>query len=298
MLAVASVLFVGMNGPLSATDRSDPTGSLSGYVTDTQMNPLPGARVRVYFHETYEENYSNATGYYHVTNIPLCYCLKNATCLKAGYEPQWVLLSISENTIYDFTLTELSQDPYPLLNGTMGEGGWYRSCVNITFLNIQNVDALFYHVDGCSWTEYTGAFSVCESGGHQLSWYWIAQGNTSGIQTLSFKVDREDPTLQLSYQRMSISTLKVNAEAIDGHSGMDRVEFFLDDVHQYSDDTEPYETLMIGIGVHHVKAVAYDRAGNSMNSTVITSYFLRSSLPFPGLSFFWFLVLFFLRHTC
>ena len=36
----------------------DENGTLSGYVKDTSMNPIGGAKVRVYFHETYEENYT------------------------------------------------------------------------------------------------------------------------------------------------------------------------------------------------------------------------------------------------
>jgi hypothetical protein len=83
-------------------------GTLSGYVTDTAMNPIQGALVRVYFHETYRENYTDATGYYHVIDIPVCYCLKNATCSKEGYIPKWVLLAITENTTYDFFLTPIS----------------------------------------------------------------------------------------------------------------------------------------------------------------------------------------------
>ena len=76
----------------------DENGTLSGYVKDTSMNPIEGAKVRVYFHETYEEDYSDSSGYYHVTNIPICYCLKNATASKEGYTTEWVLLAIGENT--------------------------------------------------------------------------------------------------------------------------------------------------------------------------------------------------------
>ena len=89
-------------------------GTLSGYVNNTLNNPIEGARVRVSFHETYEEDYTDATGYYHVTNIPLCYCMKNATASKEGYEPEWILLSITENTTHDFVLTSL--DPIPDLD--------------------------------------------------------------------------------------------------------------------------------------------------------------------------------------
>ena len=80
-------------------------GTLSGHVTDSEENPLNGARVRVYFHDTYRENYSDSTGYYHVTNISICYCIKNATCSKEGYSPAWVNLTIGENTSHDFVLT-------------------------------------------------------------------------------------------------------------------------------------------------------------------------------------------------
>ena len=84
-------------------------GSLSGYVNDTSMNPIEGALVRVYFHGTYEENYSDSNGYYHVTNIPICWCCKNCTASKEGYETEWVWLSIYENTTYNFVLTPLTQ---------------------------------------------------------------------------------------------------------------------------------------------------------------------------------------------
>ena len=80
-------------------------GSLSGYVTDTLMNPVEGARVRVSFHETYVENYSDSSGYYHVTNIPICGCFKNATASKEGYKLEWILLSFDDKTTYIFVLT-------------------------------------------------------------------------------------------------------------------------------------------------------------------------------------------------
>ena len=86
-------------------------GTLSGYVNDTSGNPIEEALVRVHFHGTYEEDYSDSTGYYHVTNIPICYCLKNATCSKEDYKTEWVLLSIAENTTYDFVLNSINNPP-------------------------------------------------------------------------------------------------------------------------------------------------------------------------------------------
>lgn len=86
-------------------------GTLSGFVTDTLANPIEGALIRVHFHGTYEEDYSDETGYYHVTNIPICYCMKNCTCSKEGYKTEWVLLSIAEDTTYDFILTTGNNPP-------------------------------------------------------------------------------------------------------------------------------------------------------------------------------------------
>ncbi len=94
------------------TIHIDENGTLSGYVKDTSMNPIEGAKVQVYFHETYEENYTDASGYYNVSNIPICWCLKNATASKEGYTTEWVLLAIGENTTYDFVLTPLGKTLY------------------------------------------------------------------------------------------------------------------------------------------------------------------------------------------
>jgi hypothetical protein len=85
-------------------------GNLSGYVYDSNMEPIEGARVRVYFHETYEEDYTDSSGYYHVTNIPICWCMKNATASKEDYVTEWVYLSIGESTTYNFILESDDSD--------------------------------------------------------------------------------------------------------------------------------------------------------------------------------------------
>ncbi len=120
-LAVAVILlFIGVAFAPTFSSAVTPSttitydGSLSGYVKNTNMDPIDEARVRVYFHGTYEEDYTDSSGYYHVTDIPICYCLKNATASKVGYETEWILLSITENTAHDFVLTSL--DPVPDLD--------------------------------------------------------------------------------------------------------------------------------------------------------------------------------------
>jgi len=129
---VVMLLFIGMTiAPLSVSNTTERytiqtlnDGTLSGHVNDTSMNPLERARVRVYFHETYEENYTDSSGYYHVTNIPICYCLKNTTASKSGYTTEWDLLSIVENTTYDFVLAPNQRPNAPDIDGpTSGRVG-------------------------------------------------------------------------------------------------------------------------------------------------------------------------------
>lgn len=272
ILVITTFFLFNANGSALSHRSYEPTGTLSGYVTDTLMNPLAGALVRVSFHGAYEENYTNSLGYYHVADIPLCWCLKNVTCSKQGYQTESVLLSIGKNTTYDFILNPLNQNPYPVLNGTMGNYGWYISCVNITFVNIDTIDALFYKIDAGEWTGYAGPFMICESGAHCLEWYWTYQGNQSAILSVPLKIDRDPPLLQLSSQRISVSKIKITAAAVDAFSGVDRVEFFVDGQLTYTAYVVPYETVISGLRAHHVEAVAFDWAGNSGNSTITTSY--------------------------
>ncbi|MBN1280141.1 MAG: carboxypeptidase regulatory-like domain-containing protein [Candidatus Thermoplasmatota archaeon] len=249
-----------------------PNASLSGYVTDPRQQPIADALVRVYYHETYQENYSDETGYYHVTNIPLCWCMKNATCSKEGYYPEWILLAIGENTTHDFVLTPQNITCYPVFNGTTGTQSWYRSNVSVSFYVNGMVDAIYYRLDDADWEEYLTAFSVTEEGSHTLHWYFIEQGNTSDEYQTPLNIDYSPPALELTTERISISTLKVIANVTDAVSGVNRVTFTLDGVHHYTDDTPPYEVYITGIGIHLVKATVYDHAGNHKSSTIITSY--------------------------
>ena len=57
-------------------------GTLSGFVRDSNNDPIVGALVRVYFHEDYREDYSDSNGYYHVVDIPICLLFKECYMFK------------------------------------------------------------------------------------------------------------------------------------------------------------------------------------------------------------------------
>jgi parallel beta-helix repeat protein len=123
-------------------------GTLSGYVTDSVMNPIEGARVRVYFHNTSRENYSDANGYFHVTDIPICYCIKNATCSKEGYNSAWVYLTIWENTTYNFVLTSKGNWLYV---GGSGPGNYTK--IQDAIDNATDGDTVFVYDDSAPYGE-------------------------------------------------------------------------------------------------------------------------------------------------
>jgi hypothetical protein len=244
-------------------------GTLSGYVTDPSMNPISGAKIRVNFHGNYSENYSDDTGYYHVTDIPICYCMKNTTCSKEGYQTEWVLLSIYENTIYDFILTPLNSGSV-FLNGTMGENGWYISNVSIT---ITGDNLTYYKIDNDSWIVYSGPFMVTSDGYHQILYYWVDEwGNHSDIYSTEFKIDKTPPTIQLSAQRINRTKVKITATAADTLSGVYKVVFYDNMGNRITIYDFPYEILYIGFSMHIIHAIVSDYAGNTAQSKIVTSF--------------------------
>ena len=80
-------------------------GSLSGIITDTEMNPIQKARVTIKCGNFCFTNYSNENGFYYIDNIPIVDCYWNITIYKYGYKITYSELSIDENTTHDFVLS-------------------------------------------------------------------------------------------------------------------------------------------------------------------------------------------------
>lgn len=166
-------------------------GNLSGYVKNTSNFPIEGALIRIHFHGTYEEDYSDSEGNYHVTNIPICYCLKNATCSKEGYETEWVLIGIVENTTYDFILDNTDNNP-PNEPEIIGPSGMPPGTYNYIFKSIDpDGDDVKYYID------------------------W---GDGNSEETI-FKKSGEDVSVEHTYSNRGEYTISVFAEDIHGAQG-------------------------------------------------------------------------------
>lgn len=226
---------------VSLTPIFEPTteeGSLSGHITDSELNPVQGARVRVYFHDMYRENYSDATGYYHVTDIPICYCSKNATCSKEGYMTEWVWLSIYETTSYDFVLTPFEGYSYPEFNSTLGMNGWFVRPVLVTFVG--DLNDTMYRINESGWVEYTTPFILNSQGIHVLEW----RCNASPTYSVEIKIDWSPPTLSnFSHIRLGVFKWQFTVDAADELSGVYCVQFPFD---TSIDSEPPYQHIWMG----------------------------------------------------
>ncbi len=260
-------------------------GTLSGFVRDSSNNSIEGALVRVYFHEEYRENYSDYYGYYHVIDIPICYCIKNATCSKEGYQTEYVLLSIYENTTYDFTLYPLDSC-YPSYNGTIGWNGWYISPVQVSFTyNPEEVAEIWYNYNG--WHNYSETFTIDEQGSIIVEYYWIDyEGVQSPIQNFVVNIDQTPPNTEIQWEVFKVGfrwyiNFKINAN--DSTSGMSSFLFtYINDVLQSEWMVFDWENVEFGcVLTKNYRLITFgfacfDNAGNqayeSVNGTDIKSF--------------------------
>jgi hypothetical protein len=162
-----------------------------------------------------------------------------------------------------------------ILNGTMGNNGWYISPVTITFYN-ENGSWVhcFLRIDSGDWFEYTGPIVVDTEGAHGVYWYYIDQyGNQSSIYSVFFKIDMTPPTVTIIVHRIGLFEIGVSVYASDNTSGVVLVEIYRDGSLVGNITVEPFEfIIMIGLGEHTVKVIVYDAAGLNGSASVSTSY--------------------------
>jgi hypothetical protein len=115
------------------------------------------------------------------------------------------------------------------LDGTMGEYGWYNSCVTITILYDTKV-IMEVHVNGKNYTE---PVVICDDGENipfevcAIDW----EGNPGLPFFLIFDIDRTKPIISLTYEVTGGNPIKgwdllFTATATDDLSGMNKVEFY------------------------------------------------------------------------
>ena len=149
-----------------------------------------------------------------------------------------------------------------------GENGWYADDVEITLEatdDMSGVDVIKYLLDDSDWLTYTGPFMVESDGYHGITYYAIDNaGNVEQpSEVIRFGIDQTPPTIEITWE-VSGGDLIFTATCSDATSGVDRVEFYINDGLAFTDNTEPYVWIWPYQGPSFTfKFIAFDMAGNS-----------------------------------
>jgi protocatechuate 3,4-dioxygenase beta subunit len=103
-------------------------GTLYGMVADVVTGePVEGVMVTLEYHDTKLVTTTDVKGWYDFTDVPICFCMKDLTVSKEGYESQTMSIAIDEETAQNVTLVPIvelppvKEDPPNITTG--GNGG-------------------------------------------------------------------------------------------------------------------------------------------------------------------------------
>ncbi len=163
-----------------------------------------------------------------------------------------------------------------------GENGWYITDVKVKLEAedpevdgiASGVKEIKYKIDAGGWQTYTGEITVSAEGPHTVKYYAVDNvDNTEPENEVTFKIDKSGPEITLSYEvtggiPLTGYTVVFTATANDEHSGMDKVEFYMQG---YIQDTVSgpgpiYQWTITNYNpdlAATFKAIGYDLAGNT-----------------------------------
>jgi hypothetical protein len=150
-----------------------------------------------------------------------------------------------------------------ILNGTMGENGWYVNPVWVTLDFPGNHS--FYQIDQGGWNEFTTPFVVTSDGLHNVSAYYIDnEGHQSDTYYATFKIDQTSPDfIDFTSEEIGHDKYRIQVNASDDVSGMNRVDLYINRYLMCTDYEAPYEWIYQGPPID-LDCIAYDNAGNSV----------------------------------
>ena len=132
-----------------------------------------------------------------------------------------------------------------------GNNSWYVSDVEVTLNatdDMSGVNRTEYRIMGGTIYTYTKPFNVTDEGALTVEYRSIDYaGNVEDWKSVEFKIDQTKPHIDLTweaYKEDGIWYVIFTAWCDDATSGMERVEFYLNDVLQFTDTSMPYEYIV------------------------------------------------------
>jgi len=130
-----------------------------------------------------------------------------------------------------------------------GNNSWYVSDVEFTLNatdDISGVNVTQFRVDGGYIKTYTEPFNIPTDGEHTVEYRSIDYaGNIEDWKSVEFKIDQTKPYIELWWESPDNVNVIFTATCSDATSGMDYVEFYMEDVLQFTANSEPYEWTIL-----------------------------------------------------
>jgi len=190
-----------------------------------------------------------------------------------------VVIKTGKNMLVEHTISEFylplnkGPEPIPFIEGIMGENNWYVSEVIITFnYDPERVQEIQYYLDG-DWHLYTEeGIHMEDDGVYNVPWFWVDElGEPHNGWPIDLTIDQTPPSITLTKKSGLNDKVTFTADVNDPTSGVERVEFYLDNELQETLTSGPYQWVWTGTTSHSVYAIAYDYAGHSKKSDTLNT---------------------------
>ena len=112
----------GDNEQKDPEDEDGLYGVITGFVIDAKTNkPISNASLTLIYHDKTRREITDSNGKYSFTKVPICFCLKNISAAKNGYDGEYQLVAVSEITYANFSLQAGQDDSDDLIDKTEGD---------------------------------------------------------------------------------------------------------------------------------------------------------------------------------
>ena len=173
-----------------------------------------------------------------------------------------------------------------------GNNDWYTGSVTVglnPYDTLSQVNETLYRINEGNWQIYTEPFTLAYDGNFNIDYYSLDKaGNQENGSSVQVKIDSTKPILNLArpqrntfymfdrelfsipFGTIIIGKITMEVSSQDQTSGIDKVQFIVDDEIKYVDSTYPHEWVYdeksLLFNRHTIGIKAIDKAGNTMET--------------------------------